>query len=94
MARTSILNKIGLQGAKEVVRLSPDYLAAGGGHGAVLLLAWGNFQALLPVGLDFDMLEGLSTDPSLTEVIALLLAESGYALENHTDFVLHMWLKC
>ena len=40
----------------------------------MLLLAWGNFQALLPVGMDFDMLEGLSTDPSLTEVTALLLA--------------------
>jgi len=58
-----------------------------GKRGAVLLLAWENFQALLPVGLDFDMLDDLSADPNLTEYTALLLAESGYAPVNPPQWI-------
>jgi len=58
-----------------------------GKRGAVLLLAWGNFRALLPVGLDFEMLEELSADAELTQVSALLLAESGYAPANPAEWI-------
>ena len=61
--------------------------AAVGKRGAVLLLAWGNFRALLPVGLDFEMLEELSADAELTQVSALLLAESGYAPANPAEWI-------
>lgn len=30
-------------------------------RGAVFLLEWGSFRALLPVGVDFEQLENLST---------------------------------
>ncbi len=48
-------------------------------RGAVLLLSWGNFRALLPVGLDLETLEALHADPRLIGLTALLLPESGYA---------------
>ena len=44
-------------------------------RGAVLLLEWKNFQALLPVGQDFDTLAALQADRSLGPLPALLLAE-------------------
>jgi competence protein ComEC len=58
-----------------------------GDRGAVLLLEWGNFRALLPVGLDFDTLETLLDDRSLVPVNALLLAESGYAPVNPPEWI-------
>ena len=57
-------------------------ILAVGKRGAVLLLEWGSFRALLPIGLDFETLEGMQTDNGLGEVTALLLAESGYAPVN------------
>ncbi len=44
-------------------------------RGMVLLLEWDRFRVILPVGLDFETLEGLDPGP----VSAMLLAESGYA---------------
>ncbi len=41
--------------------------AGAGKRGAVLLLEWEDFRALLPVGLDFDTLEELQDDPTLAE---------------------------
>lgn len=49
---------------------------ASGARGAVLLLEWGDFRALLPVGIDFETLEVLQADPGIGPVTALLLAES------------------
>jgi competence protein ComEC len=63
----------------EVVAIGP--------RGAVLLLEWGSFRALLPVGIDFDTLETLQNDPSLGEVTALLLADSGYAPANPPEWI-------
>jgi competence protein ComEC len=60
---------------------------ASGPRGAVLLLEWGSFRALLPVGIDFDTLEELQNDPSLGEVTALLLADSGYAPANPAEWI-------
>jgi len=53
----------------------------------VLLLAWGSFRALLPLGIDFDTLAALQEDRNLRPVSALLLAESGYAPANPPEWV-------
>jgi len=58
-----------------------------GPRGATLLLEWGDFRALLPLGIDFDSLKDLQDDPSLGEVTALLLAESGYAPANPPEWI-------
>ncbi len=56
-------------------------------RGAVLLLEWGSFRALLPIGLDFDSLESLQNDPDLNAVTALLLADCGYAPVNSPEWI-------
>ncbi len=53
-----------------------------GPRGAVLLLEWGNFRALLPIGANFEALEELRYGEAVGEVSLLLLAESGYAPIN------------
>jgi beta-lactamase superfamily II metal-dependent hydrolase len=60
---------------------------ASGKLGATLMLEWGSFRALLPVGLDFETLEILQDDPSLCDATALLLAQSGYAPVNPPEWV-------
>jgi competence protein ComEC len=62
-------------------------LLAVGKRGAVLMLEWGNFRALLPIGLDFDLLDGMMDEDNLRGVTALLLAESGYAPVNPPEWI-------
>ncbi len=59
-------------------------------QGAVLLLEWKNFRALLPIGLDSETLEALQKDHSLESVTALLLAENGLAAVNPPEWVKKM----
>jgi len=56
-------------------------------RGAVLLLNWDDFRALLPVGVQFADLEGLRYGESIGSVTALLLAESGYAPLNPQEWL-------
>ncbi|MGW8145150.1 MAG: hypothetical protein ACWGN2_12205 [Anaerolineales bacterium] len=56
-------------------------------RGAVLLLKWGDFRTLLPIGLDFDTLDHLRTHTELKGVTALLLAENGFAPVNPGDWI-------
>jgi len=56
-------------------------------RGAVYLLEWKNFSALLPIGLDFETMDALQSHPQLTHVTALLLAENGYAPVNTPEWV-------
>lgn len=58
-----------------------------GSRGAVLLLEYGNFRALLPLGIDFELLETLQDHPRLAEPAALLLADSGYGPSNPPDWI-------
>ncbi len=51
-------------------------------RGAALMVEWGNFRLLLPVGLDRSALEDLQADPALAPVNALLLSDGGYAPLN------------
>jgi beta-lactamase superfamily II metal-dependent hydrolase len=56
-------------------------------HGAVLLLSWGDFRVLLPMGMDFGALENLQSTSTMHNVSAVLLAESGYAPLNTPELI-------
>ncbi len=56
-------------------------------RGAVLLLEWGNFRMLLPMGMDFDAMESLQHNSAMRNVSAMLLPESGYAPLNPPELI-------
>jgi competence protein ComEC len=56
-------------------------------RGAVLLLNFGDFRALLPFGIDFAGLEALNKNSSIGRVDALLLADGGFAPLNPSDWL-------
>ena len=58
-------------------------------RGSVLLLQMGNFQVLLPIGLDFESMEGLQKKSILPSLTALLLADGGYAPLNTSEWINH-----
>jgi competence protein ComEC len=58
-----------------------------GSRGAVILLEWGAFRALLPIGLDFESMEELQNDLEIVPVAVMLLAESGYAPLNPPEWI-------
>jgi competence protein ComEC len=60
---------------------------AASSHGAVLLVEWGNFRTLLPVGLDFTAMQELMSDANQGPVSALLLAQSGYGSLNPPEWI-------
>lgn len=61
-----------------------------GPRGAVLLLEYQNFRALLPVGMSFEALEELRYGRSVGPVSVLSLADSGYAASNPQEWVLNL----
>lgn len=56
-------------------------------RGAVLLIEYGGFRALLPVGMSFDAMAKLQKDESLPPLTALLLADSGLAQLNSAEWI-------
>ena len=56
-------------------------------RGAVLLVEWGGFRALLPIGINFDTLDELKNGQAVGPVTALLLADSGYAPLNPPEWI-------
>jgi len=56
-------------------------------RGGVLLIKWGDFSALLPLGLNFDALEELDYGQEIGAVDVLLLADSGYAPLNPPGWI-------
>jgi competence protein ComEC len=58
-----------------------------GRRGAALLLEYGHFRLLLPLGPDAEDLAALQADASLIHPDALLLAESGYAPANPPEWL-------
>jgi len=58
-----------------------------GARGMVLLLEWGGFRALLPVGMSFSDLDTLERGRAIGPVSVLLLAESGYAPANPPEWI-------
>ena len=65
-------------------------VVAVGKRGAVLLLNWRNFQAFLPLGLDFDQMEELNFGLNIGPVDLLLLADSGYPPLNPPDWIANL----
>jgi competence protein ComEC len=59
-------------------------------RGAVLLLEWHNFRALLPLGLDLDYIEGTDFGREIGAVNVLLLAESGYLPVNPPEWITNL----
>ncbi len=56
-------------------------------RGAVLLLSYGQFRALLPIGATLDTLTRLKYGRTVGTVSALLLADSGNALLNPPEWI-------
>lgn len=61
-----------------------------GARGATLLIAWRDFRALLPLGLDFEALDQLEHGALVGPVNVLLLAESGYAPINPPEWIANL----
>ncbi len=61
-----------------------------GPRGSVLLVEWEHFRALLPVGLSFEALDELGYGEDVGPVNVLLLADSGYAASNPSDWILNL----
>jgi competence protein ComEC len=58
------------------------WVLAAGSRGAVYLLEWDRFRALLPIGPGYDDFERFGYGRDLGQVTVLLLADSGYAPTN------------
>jgi competence protein ComEC len=58
-----------------------------GSRGAILLVEWNRFRAMLPIGVNFENLEELQNGKRIGQVSALLLAESGYAPVNPPEWI-------
>jgi competence protein ComEC len=82
----------------EVINAEPEQsLELGGGaalrvltagpRGAVLLIEWENFRALLPIGMSFEALNELRNGAAVGPVNLLLLADAGYAASNPTGWI-------
>ena len=59
-------------------------IQATGARGAVILIEWDSFRALLPIGMDFDSLE---SSKNLGVLSVLLLPDSGYAPLNPPEWI-------
>ncbi len=59
-------------------------------RGAILLVTWNNFRALLPVGPSFAAQEALGDGRAIGNVTVLLLGESGYAPVNPPEWVANL----
>jgi competence protein ComEC len=61
-----------------------------GPRGAVLLIEWENFRALLPIGMSFEALDELHDGASIGPVNVLSLADAGYAASNPPEWIANL----
>jgi beta-lactamase superfamily II metal-dependent hydrolase len=61
-----------------------------GPRGAVLLIEWQSFRALLPIGMSFEALDELHNGASVGPVSVLSLADSGYAASNPPEWIANL----
>ena len=61
-----------------------------GPRGSVLLVEWGNFRALLPVGMSFEALDELGSGAEIGPISLLSLADSGYGPSNPPEWIAHL----
>jgi len=59
-------------------------------RGAVLLLEWNEFRALLPVGINFSVQEELKYGEDIKTTSLLLIADSGYAPINPPEWIANL----
>lgn len=55
--------------------------------GASILVSWGDFRAILPIGCNLDDLDALTTQNRLRDSSVLLLAQGGYAPINPPEWI-------
>ncbi|HMV29765.1 MAG TPA: hypothetical protein PKE23_10290, partial [Anaerolineales bacterium] len=60
---------------------------AAGPRGSVLLVEYGSFRALLPIGVSEGTFESLEFGNAIGKVDVLLLADSGFAPSNPPDLL-------
>jgi competence protein ComEC len=58
-----------------------------GPRGAILLVEWDKFRALLPIGMSLDALDELRAGADIGPVSLLSLADSGYAVSNPPEWI-------
>ena len=63
---------------------------ATGPRGAVLLLEYRNFRALLPVGMSFEAMDELGYGKGIGPVSVLSIADSGYAASNPEEWFFNL----
>ncbi len=63
---------------------------ATGPRGAVLLVEWKGFRALLPIGMNFDTFAELNNGQSIGPLTVLLLADSGYTPVNPPEWIANL----
>jgi competence protein ComEC len=61
-----------------------------GPSGAVLLIEYQNFRAVLPVGMSFEALEEMGYGENLGQISVLSLADSGYAPSNPEEWIVNL----
>ncbi|HEX9838921.1 MAG TPA: ComEC/Rec2 family competence protein [Anaerolineales bacterium] len=61
-----------------------------GPRGAVLLIEWESFRALLPIGMSFEALDELREGAGVGPVSVLALADSGYAASNPPEWITNL----
>jgi beta-lactamase superfamily II metal-dependent hydrolase len=61
-----------------------------GPRGAVLLIEWESFRALLPIGMSFEALDELQEGAIVGPVSVLSLADSGYAASNPPEWIANL----
>jgi competence protein ComEC len=61
-----------------------------GPRGAMLLVEWKNFRALLPIGMSFEALDELRNGAKIGPVSVLSLADAGYAASNPPEWIANL----
>jgi beta-lactamase superfamily II metal-dependent hydrolase len=61
-----------------------------GPRGAILLVEWKNFRALLPIGMSFEALDELRNGAEIGPVSVLSLADAGYAASNPPEWIANL----
>ena len=58
-----------------------------GPRGAIVLVEWGKFRAVLPLGMSFEALDELRAGADIGPVSLLSLADSGYSVSNPPEWI-------
>jgi beta-lactamase superfamily II metal-dependent hydrolase len=65
-------------------------VTAVGERGSTLVVEWKNFRMVLPIGIDAETMANLEQGESLAPADVLLLADSGYAPSNTSNWIANL----